>query len=177
MPLVDKRYAEALVEVAENNNTIETAKDELGLLADMYVKQPEIASFFQSPEIGKEDKKKSLVKIFEGSTSKVLPFLELLIDKDRIKNLPDIFKEFVEISDRRKKVLHMDIFAAAPVSDELLNKVMEKYKKEYNATQVKVSVTIEAELIGGIKVKIGDRVIDGTIKGRLEGLKDATLKM
>jgi len=177
MPLVDKRYAEALVDVAENNNSLDATQVELGIFAEMYIQQPEFRSFFHAPEIGNEEKKNTLKNIFNGSTSTVLPFLQLLLDKGRISNLPGIYKEYIEISDKRKKVLHLEISTAAAIDDLQLAKIKEKYRKEYSATDVKATITVEPKLLGGIVIQIGDRVIDGSIKGRLKGLKDATMKM
>jgi F-type H+-transporting ATPase subunit delta len=133
--------------------------------------------FFLAPEIGKEEKKNTIKDMFKGSKSIILPFLELLIDKDRISSLPGIYDEYVDIADKRKKVLNMKITTFAAIDDTQLGKIKEKYKKEYNATDVKATISIEPELLGGIVVQIGDRVIDGSIKGRLEGLKAATTKM
>lgn len=177
MPLVDKRYAEALVDVAEIHKSLDTTQIELGVFADMYSQQPEFERFFHAPEIGNKEKKTALKNIFNGSNSVVFSFLQLLIDKGRISNLPGIYKEYVDIADKRKKILHVGIRAAAAIDDAQLDKIKEKYRIEYNAMDVKTTFTIEPELLGGIVIQIGDRVIDGSIKGRLKGLKDATIKI
>lgn len=176
MPLVDKRYAEALVDVAEKNNSLETTQVELRVFAQMYSQQPEFRRFFNAPEIGNKEKKDALKKIFNDSNSIVLPFLQLLLDKGRINNLPGIFREYVDIADKRKNVLHLHIKTAVAIDEAQLEKIKEKYKAEYNAAKDKTTITVDPELIGGIVVQIGDRVIDGSIKGRLKGLKEAIEK-
>ena len=177
MPLVDKRYAEALVDVAETNNSIDATQIELEVFAKTYSQQPEFERFFHAPEIGNKQKKIALKNIFKDSKSIVFPFLQLLIDKGRISNLPGIYKEYVEIADKRKKTLQLEIRTAAALDDAQLGKIKEKYRIEYNATDVKITITVEPDLLGGIVVQIGDRVIDGSIKGRLKGLKDTIIKM
>lgn len=177
MPLVDKRYAEALVDAAEDAKALDVTQVELEIFAQMYKEQPEFRKFLHTPEIGNEGKKKILIEIFKESKSIVLPFLELLIDKGRVSNIPKIFLEYIELADKRRNVLHMEIKIAAQVDDGQLARIKEKYRKEYNAVNVKATVTIEPELLGGVVVQIGDRVIDGSIRGRLKGLKDATIKM
>jgi F-type H+-transporting ATPase subunit delta len=177
MSSVDKRYAEALVDVAEEKNSIDTVQTELGTFAELYSGQSEFARFFLAPEIGKKEKKDAIKGMFSGSGSVMLPFLQLLIDKDRIKNLPGIYKEYVDMADKRKKILHLEIRTFAAIDDIQLEKIKEKYMKEYDAKDVKTTVSIEPELLGGIVVQIGDRVIDGSIKGRLKGLKDTTVHM
>lgn len=177
MSSVDKRYAEALVDAAEEKGLLNTVQAELGVFAEMYSKQPEFASFFRAPEIGKKEKKDTLQVLLKESQSMVIPFLQLLIDKDRMKNLPGIYREFVDIADKRRKVINMQIRTFAPIDDAQLGKIKQKYMKEYDATEVKTTVSIDPELLGGLVVQIGDRLIDGSIKGRLKGLKETTSKI
>lgn len=177
MPLVDKRYAEALVDAAQSKDTIDSVQEDLKVFAESYIMSGELRNFFHSPEIGKEEKKGALKTIFAGSSDILLPFLLLLIDKGRLESLPGIYREYVEIADKRKKILHLDIRTAAALEDTQLTRLKEKYKKEYNSADVKATVTIDPGLLGGVVVKIGDRVIDASIKGRLQGLKEATVKM
>lgn len=177
MPLVDKRYAEALVDVAESKNSLAETQEELKTFAEAYASIPEFGSYFHSPEIGRDEKKGTLKMFFKDSDSELLPFLLLLADKGRLANLPGIYNEYVEIADKRKKVLHLEVKVAAAIDDGQLDRIKEKYRKEYGATDVKATVTIDPELLGGIVIQIGDRVIDASIKGRLKGLKEATVKM
>lgn len=177
MSSVDKRYAEALVDAAEAKGKMDTSQSELTVFVEIYSKQPEFKEFFLSPEIGKREKKNVLNRIFNGADSIVLPFIQLLIDKDRISNLPEICKEYVEIADKRRRILNLTVRTFSPIDDMQLNKIIEKYMKEYDATEIKTTVSIEPELLGGIIVHIGDRVIDGSVKGRLNGLREATIKM
>jgi F-type H+-transporting ATPase subunit delta len=66
----------------------------------------------------------------------------------------------------------MTITSAAPIEQSQVNAIKDKYRKLHNASDVKTELVIDKSLIGGIKVKIGDKVIDGSIKGRLESLKE-----
>jgi F-type H+-transporting ATPase subunit delta len=177
MPSVDNRYAEALVDVAEMNKSLDATQEELGVFAEMYSKQPDFARFFLAPEIGKKEKKDALRNMFNGSDNIILPFLQLLIDKGRISNLLGIYKAYIDIANKRKKVLNMEIRTFAIIDDTQINKIKEKYMKEYDATDVKITISIEPTLLGGVVVQIGDRVVDGSIKGRLKGLRDTTTKM
>lgn len=177
MSAVERRYAEALVDAAESKESIDEVQSELRVFADLYSKHPDFTSFFLSPEIGKKEKKGALKVMLDGSRSIVLSFLQLLIDKDRMHNLQGIYNEYVDIADKRKKVLDLKIKTFAAIDDAQLEKIKEKYMKEYDASHVKTTVSIESELLGGIVVQIGDRVIDGSVKGRLKGLKDTTTKM
>lgn len=178
MPLVDRRYAEALADAAEEKNILEDTQKDLAVFTEIYNNDSEVKKFFLTPEVEMNYKKNIVKNIFkDNQQSLLLPFIQLLIDKGRIKNIPGIYKEFISIADKRKNVLHLEIRTATAIDNAQLNRLKEKYRKEYKATDVKANVTVEPELLGGIVIQIGDKVIDGSIRGRLQGLKDATISM
>ena len=95
----------------------------------------------------------------------------LLLDKKRFEKIIGIFEEFVKLADEEKNVLNITIISASPLEPIQLDKLTEKYRTLYNSSSINVTVKIDNDLIGGIKVIIGDKLIDGTIKGRLQELK------
>lgn len=177
MPLVERRYAEALVNISVQGGAIDAYQQEFQTVVTLFKEQSDFKLFLLNPEIRTEVKKDIVKKIFSLSLKvEMVNFLLLLLDKGRIKFLPGIFDEFTKMADRKKNVLNMTIISAAPVEDKQINEIKVKYMKLYNASAVKLSVEIDNKQIGGIKVKIGDSVVDGTVKGRLEGLKDLLLR-
>lgn len=171
MPLVEKRYAEALVDLSVENGETDSYRDKLKMLAALYDSQQEFQWLLLTPEIGNEVKKETVVKLLGSQPEdKLANFIMLLIDKGRIKFLPGIFKEFDRLADLRKNVLTMTILSASPLTEMQIDLLKSKYRKEYNASAVNVEVQLDKSLIGGVKVIIGDRVIDGSVRGRLETL-------
>jgi len=100
----------------------------------------------------------------------------LLVDKERFENIRGIVEEYFRLADERKNILNMTIISAFPLEDVQINRIKEKYKKLYNKTDVKAKLIIDKSLIGGVKIQIGDKVIDDSIKGRLLCLKEALLQ-
>lgn len=173
MPLIERRYAEALVNISVQGGAIDTYQQEFQTVVTLFKEQSDFKLFLLNPEIRTDVKKEIVKKLFNNNLkSEMVNFLMLLLDKGRIKFLPGIYDEFTKLADKKKNVLNMTIISAAAVEDKQINEIKGKYKKIYNASDVKLDVEIDSKQIGGIKVKIGDRVVDGTIKGRLEGLKD-----
>ncbi|KNY28511.1 F0F1 ATP synthase subunit delta [Pseudobacteroides cellulosolvens] len=173
MPLIDKRYAEALVEIADNANAIDEFQHELVEIIGIYKDQQDFRLFLNNPEVKIDTKKETLKSIFSKDLRpEILNFLLLLLDKDRIKHLPGINDEFIKLADIKRNTLNMTIISAAELDELQITKIKEKYGKLYSATSVKASVEIDQSLIGGVKVKIGDKVIDGSVKGRLESIKE-----
>jgi F-type H+-transporting ATPase subunit delta len=177
MPLIEKRYAEALIGVAEQSGGIDDYQQELQVIVELFNSQQEFKLFLLNPEIKTDVKKTMITNVFGGRAKKELVnFLALLLDKGRIRNLPGILVEYVKVADRLRNTLNMTIISAAPLDDMQISSILEKYKRLYHATGTKINMEIDKNLIGGVKVRIGDKVVDGTITGRLESLKEILLK-
>lgn len=173
MPLVEKRYAEALAGLSVKYDKIDLYQQELGAVTDTYREQPELKEFLLNPQTDINTKKDALRNIFGNRLgSNILNFLMLLLDKGRIGYLPGIYDEFVKLADQNRGILNIDIISAAPLEPDQLNMISQQYGKLYNAAAVKIETKLDASLIGGIKIKIGDKLVDGTVKGRLKGLQD-----
>ena len=173
MSLIERRYAEALIDISVENGAIDGYQQEFQNVVDVYNKEQELKFFLLNPRVNTDAKKDVLKKVFSDSVnSNVVNFLMLLLDKGRAKFLPGILEEFIRLADKKKNILNMTIISAAPLKDAQIDEIKEKYMKIYNASSVKVNVEVDESLIGGVKVKIGDRVVDGSIKGRLESLKE-----
>jgi F-type H+-transporting ATPase subunit delta len=176
MPLIEKRYAEALVGLSVQNGAIDDYQQELLVIVELFENQPDFRLFLLNPEINIEIKKTVIRNAFGNNAKKELVnFLFLLLDKGRIINLPGILYEFTEAADKIKNTLNITIISAAPLDDKQVRDLVDKYKRIYNMTNAKLNLEIDESLIGGVKIKIGDKIVDGTITGRLKGLKELLL--
>jgi F-type H+-transporting ATPase subunit delta len=101
----------------------------------------------------------------------ILNFVLLLIDKERIGSLPGILRESVRLANERRKIMELTIYTAFPITQEQIDTICGKFKNMYNAADVKVTVTVDSSLIGGVKVVIGDKVYDGSVRKKLAGLR------
>lgn len=175
MPLVEKRYAQALLELSRGD--VYNVKQEFMDLVGIYNSDADLRQFLLDPVV-KTDNKQNLIKnVFTGIVSKnMVNFLLLLISKQRIGSLPQIFEQFVQLADRMANVLDIKIITVEPLSEVQLNSIKDKFKKKYNANSVKTTEIIDASIIGGIKVIIGDKVYDGSIKGRIESLTELVVQ-
>jgi F-type H+-transporting ATPase subunit delta len=177
MSLIERRYAEALIAISSQAGTIDEYREELHAVVDIYKQQEDFRRFLLDPQIRAENKKNVVKSVF-GSRIKdeIVNFLRLLLDKGRMAHLPGILEEYNFLADRKKNVLNMTIITAAPLSAEQVSRIKEKYKVMHKAYSVKADIEVDPSLIGGMKIKIGDKVEDGSIKGRLQGLKEILLK-
>ena len=171
MPLVEKRYAQALLELSMSD--LNNVSQEFGQLVTLYNTDMELRDYLLDPRI-KLDKKQALFKsIFEGRLSKnLLNFVLLLLAKNRMEGFPRIYQQFIQLADEKANILDMKVITAFPLDEDQLNKIKEKFRNKFNASSVKVTEIVDASIIGGVKVIIGDKVYDGSIKGRIESLTE-----
>lgn len=172
MSALSGRYARALLEAAAKNALTDGLRAELEGFAELVRSDERLAGFMRDPGVSKAEKKELLHKLLEGRChSKALAFLVLLTDKGRFGLLPEILKEYGILADRLAKVLRVRVISAMPLESGQLEALREKYRIEYGAAEVKLELETDAGLIGGLKVVIGDKVIDGSLKGRIQDLE------
>jgi F-type H+-transporting ATPase subunit delta len=95
----------------------------------------------------------------------------LLLDKGRIESLPGISREFSRLADKQRNILNITIMTAVPLDQAGIDRISEKFRHLYQASSVKVTLDVQPSLIGGVKVAVGDKLYDGTVKGKLAGLQ------
>lgn len=171
MPLVEKRYAQALLELSGSD--VDSVKQEFGDFTNLYNSDKDFRDFLNNPVI-KTDKKQSLIKsIFTERLSKnMLNLVLLLISKHRTAEIPGIYNQFVQMANETANVLDMKIIMATQLDEVQLESIKEKFRKKYNAIAVNSTEIVDASLIGGLKVIVGDKVYDGSVKGRIESLTE-----
>jgi len=174
MLLAAKRYAEALADISLESNQTEDYRQQLKAISDIYTRENELRAFLNDNSINPSVKKEFIKKVFaEKLKTEILNFLMLLIDKRRIDLLPEICSEYMLITNRKRNILNMTIISAEPLTESQINDIKEKYMEKHKASSFDVTNRIDKSIIGGVIVRIGDIIYDGSVKGRLEKLKNA----
>jgi F-type H+-transporting ATPase subunit delta len=172
MPLVEKRYAEAFFGLSEQKNAIDRFGKDLAAIAAIYQSEPGLVDFLHNPKYAIQIKRRVLTNIFNGRVEKEsLSFLLLLLDKNRVKFLPGIYREFIRMADEKENILNIRIQTAMPLDQKDIDRICEKFKAAFRCARVKATVKVDPSLIGGIAVTVGDRLYDSTVKGKLSRLQ------
>ena len=177
MSLIETRYAEALLELAAEKAAIETFEQHLSIFCSIYEKDRDLQDFFLNPNNGAGFKKNVIRNaLCDKLDIYIVNFISLLIEKGRIKYLPGIFREFVKMADLKRCILDIDVVSATPLNEEQLRAISEKYRKLYGKASVKARVRLDTDLVGGIKVIVGGKMTDASLKGKLKGLERLLIK-
>lgn len=172
---LDRRYALALYEVAERRGKVEEYLQEGREIIELIKNNQEISKILKHPEISTSKKKKIFIEIFKGKINEeLLSFILLLIEKDRILHMEEKFREMEKIHLEKQNILVANVKTVVPLNDNQRKKIVEKLEKKYNK-RIILKEKIDKALIGGVYVRVGDDVIDGSIKSKFEEIKKVVL--
>jgi F-type H+-transporting ATPase subunit delta len=164
-------YAESLLDVTEEKGTTEKVKAELEELNKMFNENEDLYGFYVSPKVNKEVKKETLKGILESQLSpETMNLLCVLLDKRRAMEFHGVVKQFNKLVQAKNNEVAGVVYLAKPCSDEMFQKI-EKKLSEVTGKNLKLEKVIDPNLIGGIKVKIGDQIVDSTVATKLKELK------
>lgn len=166
---VGKRYAEAIYSVGESNNNLKEIYEALNLLMEMYLKDKEFKNIIDHPLIALEEKKDFLNKIYSSEKEEVKDIIFYLLEKGRIMNIKEIVAEYLKIYYLKNQILDVEATFAQDITEKQRERLIKNLEKRTNK-KINLKVNIDKSIIGGGILKIGDKIIDGTIKTQLKTL-------
>ncbi len=171
---ISRRYAKALLSIGQEDGQYETYGKNLHEFAGFCSANTEFFHVISNQLFSVEDRKKILeVALGKSDFPDVVKnFLRLLLDKNRFGAIRDISDYYSKLTDEISNITRADIITAKPLKTEALDK-LKKALAELTSKEVKTEVQEDESLIGGLVVKIGDLVLDGSVKAQIEGLKES----
>lgn len=169
--LVSSTYGDSLFDVAVELNKVDALYDEALAVLQTFKENEDLASFLSHPKIDKDEKIKVVENIFERFISREMTgFLVTIITKDRAKDIEDIFKYFIDKVKAQKGIGVAYVSTPIPLSDGMKAKVLKKLLETTSYKEFEINYTVDESLIGGMVIRIGDRIIDSSIKTKLMGI-------
>ncbi|HET6465733.1 MAG TPA: ATP synthase F1 subunit delta [Nitrospiria bacterium] len=167
-----RRYAKALFELAQQEKQLAPIRERLEQIDQMIRTQTELRDLCQNPRYHQEEKKRILGSLADriGSPPLLNRFMDLLIQKNRLPQLPDITKVFGILVDEAQGMEHVRVRAARPLSKDQQSQ-LKRQLETLTRRDVDLVVDEDPSLIGGVVVYAGSRVYDGSVKGQLQRLR------
>ena len=168
---VARNYAETLFELASRNESIQEYGDALGMVAGLLEDDSRFRTFVETPRIDDETKKDVIRKVFRDKAPKqVINFVLITIDKRRQTLLREISAEYLLLLDDHLGREHVEVTVARPLDDTTANVVSERLSKMLGKQAIP-HIRVKPEILGGLIVRTGDTIYDGSVRRRLEGLR------
>ena len=171
---IARRYAKALLLIGAEDGRVEDYGTELSSFVKLLSANPELANAVENPIYESAGRKQVLAGVLEkaGYSQPVKAFLSLLFDKGRIGNVAAISEVYDTLADEEKGVARASLITAADLSDEAVEKIKASLSKRTGKTVI-LTVEKDPELIGGVIARIGDLVLDGSVRTQLQNMKES----
>ena len=168
-------YARSLFEVAKEQGKLDEVREQLGQVADAINDDHELQVFFFSPYFSTEEKKDGLGKVLDGADPAVLNFLELLVEKHRTPALFRIRRAYDVLWEHENKLLPVTITSAVELDEDVARRIGEQIG-EQTGQRVELTQTVDPDIIGGLVLRVGNSILDASIRNRLDNLRKNVAK-
>ena len=163
-------YARSLFEVAREQDKLDVVRDQVGQFADALAESRELAVFFFSPYFSTEEKKQGLDKALDGAEDIVRNFLAVLIENHRMPALFRIRREYDRLWQEVNQLLPVQITSAVELDEAVTSRIGEEIGRQ-TGRKVQLSSTVDPDVLGGIVLRVGNSILDASIRSRLERLR------
>ncbi len=175
--IVAKRYAKALLEIGREDGNYEKYAEEVAAVVALFDTSPELESVLSNPALDLQSRKGVLQTLLEKLQLSPITtnFFRLLMDRGRIDQTREISVVYGLLLDEVKGITRAEVTSAASLSDQELDRLKDALKA-VAGKEVSIELKEDPSLIGGIKARIGDLVLDGSVRTQLESLKESLRK-
>lgn len=169
------RYASSLIQLGIERNELEVIAADISLLGNTIDASHDLVLFLRSPIINKARKKEALNTIFKDKISSVTTsFLEILVKKGRESTIVDVVRAFKKLYNDHCGIIEVEVTTASELDESQKNSLSQSLSKR-TGKKIVLMTKIDKSVKGGIKARIDDTVIDGTIEYKLEQLRNTLL--
>jgi F-type H+-transporting ATPase subunit delta len=163
-------YARALFEVAKEREVLDEVHEQLAQFVDALNSDRQLAIFFFSPYFSTEEKKDGLKRGIEGAEPSFMNFLEALIERHRMPAVFRIRTRYQELWDEEKKLLPVQVTSAVELDEATIGSIGERIGEQTDR-QVEVTSKVDPDILGGIVLRVGNSILDASIRNRLNQLR------
>jgi F-type H+-transporting ATPase subunit delta len=166
-----RRYAEAAFQIAQEDGSIEAWRRDLDQAATNLEEGSELLAILANPAIPLDERRTLVAKVFAGLSDKPRNLVLLLVQRGRVEQMTRVAAEFRRLDDARQGIVHAAATSAAPLTDIEVRALTARLE-QMTGGRVALETSVDESLLGGLVVRVGDRLIDGSVRGRLERLRN-----
>ncbi len=172
--LVSKTYGDALFEVALEDGTMDTLTEEVKALTQVMKENEDLSRFIGHPKVSKNEKVQMIENVFKGRFSdSLVGFIVLIIEKGRYEELTSIFEYYMDRVREHNKIGVVKVTSALELSPEQQQKIEKRLLATTPYEKLEVHYSVDRSIIGGLIIRIKDRVVDNSIKSQIKAMTKA----
>jgi ATP synthase F1 delta subunit len=163
-------YSRALFDVAKEQDKLDELRGQLGEFADAVNDNRDLRVFFFSPYFSTEEKREGLERVLEGADEAFVNFLGVLLENHRMPAIFHIRRQYDELWEEENRLLPVQITSAIELDDDTVAHIGDTIG-EQTGQRVDVSSRVDPDILGGIVLRVGNSILDASIRNRLERLR------
>jgi F-type H+-transporting ATPase subunit delta len=169
-------YAEALFEAARERDELEEVLSDLADFAEALHESEELRLFFYGGQIPERQKRRAIDGLTEGMKTSTTNFLKVLVDNGREEILEEVLSRYEELVKEHLGRIEVEVTTAVELSEEQRDRLKERLADVLEGREIILETNVDPDLIGGAVFRYGGRMMDGSIRGRLESLREVMLE-
>lgn len=173
--VVAKRYAAALFQLGQKKSMLDKIEEELRVIRTVFQSNEKLLPYLSHPGVTREKKHSLLKDAFKGVSKEVQNTLFLLVDKRREDIILEMIRFFIEKANDVRNTADAEVYSARELSSDELKQLEQVFAAKLNKTSLRLETIVDPSIIGGVKLKIGNRIYDGSVSGKLARIERSLL--
>ncbi|MFD2638563.1 F0F1 ATP synthase subunit delta [Piscibacillus salipiscarius] len=169
--VVAKRYAVALFEIGKGKSNLDQLEEELLVVRSVFLNDESLQEFLGNPRLSSEQKKELIRNVFKDVSKETRNTLLLLVDKRRSDMIADLVDEFVKMKNEARGIAEADVYSVRELTEEETKQIQDVFANKMMINTLRINNIVDPSVLGGIKIRIGNQIYDGTVKTQLKRLE------
>ncbi len=169
--IIAKRYADALFQLGEERSNLHQLESELITVREVYASNPKLVHVLQHPRVTLDQKKQLVAESFKPFSKEVQHTLQLLVDRHREEIIPEMIAHFIKRMNDAKGTADAEVYSVRELSDKEKQRISETFAPKVDKRSLNLTNIVDPEIIGGIRLRIGNRIFDGSVSGKLRRMQ------
>jgi F-type H+-transporting ATPase subunit delta len=163
-------YARSLFEVAKEQDKLDVVKEQLGQFAEALDGSPDLSTFFFAPYFSTQEKEEGLAGLLDGVEPIVENFLKLLIENHRVPVIHRVRREYDALWEQENRRLPVTVTSAVALDEATVKSIGDAIGQQ-TGQQIELTANVDPDVLGGLIVRVGNSILDASIRNRLENLR------
>jgi F-type H+-transporting ATPase subunit delta len=168
---VAKRYALALFQLSKEHQLLDQTEAELRVVKEVIANTTGLTALLKSPNLSVDKKKEIIKEAFSSSSPFVLNTMMIMIDRHREEEIADMSDHFIELAYEEKGIAEAKVYTVRPLTDPERDAISSVFASKVGKKALIIDNIVDSNLLGGIKLRIGNRIFDGSLRGKLDRLQ------
>jgi F-type H+-transporting ATPase subunit delta len=169
--MVAKRYALALFQIAKEQKLLGVVEEELRVVREVMHYNKELSAVLKSSKLSLEKKKEVIRASFGSVSAYVLNTLLILIDRHREDEIVEVANQFFELANEEAGIAEAEVYSTRELTDAERDAISATFAAKVGKKSLRIENIVDSELLGGVKLRIGNRIYDGSLRGKLDRLE------